>query len=312
LTIIAMGVWLALFEQRRLYGAVAIAMGAAWFVLATRFVIPYFGHGKEASGVMYFQYLGGSVPEIVKNLVLHPGSWASVLFSTRTLKYLCVLFVPVIWGLSPRHLTPLVAALPTLLLNSLAVHPQVDMTDPFGQYSLMVVPFLAITIVGSVAAGRTLIQRPRAIVAWSVGLVLLGAGARLLQVKARAASDLSNHLAAREAVKQIQGKGGVLTTHEIAPHVSQRPLVQYIDPARPLKPLEQFDYVLLNLAHASAQTHDDLTVWILDRLNEHPEFTLAYQKDEVYLFRKDWNQRASHWSELDIRYFANLSLSPYR
>jgi uncharacterized membrane protein len=198
-----------------------------------------------------------------------------------------VLFIPVIWGLSPRHLAPLVAALPTMAMNSLSVHPLNDLTNPFGQYSLMVVPFLAVAIVAAVANKRSLLQRPRWIVAWSIGLVLLGAGARSYQVSHRKAADVGNNLAARQALSQIECKGGVLTTHEIAPHVSQRPLVQYIDPARPLQPLEHFKYVLLNLAHASAQTHDDLTDRILSTLHGHPDFVLAFQQEEVYLFRKE-------------------------
>lgn len=286
LTVIAMGAWLALFEQRRLYGAVAIVLGAAWFVIAMKFVIPYFGEGKQASGVQYYSYLGHTFGQIVGNMIVEPQRWLPVLFSLRTVKYLCVLFLPVIWGLSPRHLSPLIAALPTLALNSLAVDDRVDMTSPFMQYSLMVVPFLALALVAGVAGGQTLLRRPRWIVAWSVGLVMLGAAARIIQVQARGVTDLRNNLASREAIEQIQDKGGVLTTHEITPHVSQRLLVQYIDPSRPLRPIDEFEYVLLNLSHGSAQTHDELTESILKQLHDHPEFRVAFQKDDVYLFRK--------------------------
>ncbi|BAT51954.1 hypothetical protein NOS3756_08850 [Nostoc sp. NIES-3756] len=40
LTVAAMGVWLIFFEKRRLYGAIALGVGVAWFFIATQ---PEFG-----------------------------------------------------------------------------------------------------------------------------------------------------------------------------------------------------------------------------------------------------------------------------
>ncbi|CAN5479191.1 DUF2079 domain-containing protein [soil metagenome] len=293
LTVVAMGVWLALFERRRLQGAIAIVMGAAWFAFATQWLIPHFGAGKEASGVRFFLYLGSSVSEIVKNLVLQPQRWVKVVFSFSTIKYLFILFAPVAWGLIPRHrknfryLAPLiVCAAPTLALNILAQSPIVDLRRPFSQYSLMVVPFLAITFVYAVAAGQAWLMRPRNIAIWSISLVLLGAGARLAMVRKGQATDLPSQNATREAMQMVAGSGGVLTSHEIVPHLSDRKLIQYVGHEFTIRPIDEFEYVLLNLDHDSVINAGTYTTGVLDRVRANPAFKLEFDRDSVLLFRK--------------------------
>lgn len=292
LTVCAMGVWLILFERRLLQGLIAIVMGASWFVFATRWLIPHFGAGKNASGMQFFSYLGGSVGEIAKNLVLQPQRWFKIVFTISTMKYLFILFAPVAWGLVPRHrrsfryLAPLiVCAAPTLALNILAQSSVVNLRKPFGQYSLMVVPFLAITFVYAVAAGQSWFKRPYQIAIWSIGLVLIGATARLAMVQRGQATDVASQLATREAVAMIAGKGGVLTTFEIAPHVSQRKLIQYVGNEFPIAPLDQFDYVFLNLKHDSLVNAGTFTTSVLDRVRADPSFKLEFDRDSVLLFK---------------------------
>jgi uncharacterized membrane protein len=72
LTVAAMGIWLILFEKRRLCGIIALCFGAAWFLISSQMIIPFFS-GREAAAVGRFSYLGNSVTEIAQNLLLKPG-----------------------------------------------------------------------------------------------------------------------------------------------------------------------------------------------------------------------------------------------
>jgi Predicted membrane protein (DUF2079) len=67
-----MGVWLLVFEKRRACGLFALAAGAIWFLLATQWIIPSLS-GAEAAAVDRYEYLGNSVLEVAKNLLLQPG-----------------------------------------------------------------------------------------------------------------------------------------------------------------------------------------------------------------------------------------------
>ncbi|WP_293122044.1 DUF2079 domain-containing protein [Microcoleus sp. bin38.metabat.b11b12b14.051] len=149
LTVVMMGVWLFLFEKTRRCGLIAIFFGAAWFLIATQAIVPYFNQGKQHAGVGRYQYLGNSVLEIAINLIIKPHLVAGRLISADTLGYLILLFLPAIWWLSPRHLSPLIGALPMLLMNILSdIEAQRDLIH---QYSVPIFPFLLIAVISTIA-----------------------------------------------------------------------------------------------------------------------------------------------------------------
>ncbi|MBC6435857.1 DUF2079 domain-containing protein [Nostoc sp. HG1] len=149
LTVVMMGVWLFFFEKTRRCGLIAIFLGAAWFLIATQAIVPYFNQGKQHAGVGRYQYLGNSVVEIAINLIIKPNLVASRIFSADTFGYLILLFLPVIWWLSPRHLSPLIGALPMLLMNILSdIEAQRDLIH---QYSVPIFPFLLTVVISTLA-----------------------------------------------------------------------------------------------------------------------------------------------------------------
>lgn len=149
LTVVAMGFWLFLFEKKRNCGMIAIFLGAAWFLIATQLLVPYFNQGKQHAGVGRYQYLGNSVLEIAVNLVRKPNLVAGRIFSLDTLEYLFLLFLPAIWWLSPRHLSPLIGAFPMLVMNILSdIEAQRDLIH---QYSVPVFPFLLTAVISTLA-----------------------------------------------------------------------------------------------------------------------------------------------------------------
>ena len=149
LTVLMMGVWLLFFEKTRRCGLIAIFLGAAWFLIATQTIVPYFNQGKQHAGIGRYQYLGNSVLEIAINLILKPNLILGRLFSTDTLGYLILLFLPVIWWISPRHLSPLIGAFPMLVMNILSdIEAQRDLIH---QYSVPIFPFILTAVISTLA-----------------------------------------------------------------------------------------------------------------------------------------------------------------
>lgn len=149
LTVLMMGVWLFFFDKNRKCGLIAIFLGAAWFLIATQAIVPYFNQGKQHAGIGRYQYLGNSVLEIAINLILKPNLILGRLLSADTWGYLILLFLPVIWWFSPRHLSPLIGASPMLLMNILSdIDAQRDLIH---QYAVPIFPFLLTVVISTLA-----------------------------------------------------------------------------------------------------------------------------------------------------------------
>ena len=307
LNVVAMGLWLLLFEKRRFCGAIAIVAGIAWFLIATQVIIPYFG-GEAASVGRYlprYSNFGDSFPEIAKNLLLKPNLLLGKVCSLETVEYLGLLFLPVLWGLSPRHLAPLVGAIPTLGMNILAnTHLQRDLTH---QYSVPVLPFLFLAAIESLAARRGWCQSPRKIVSHSLSQAIAHLLRRewcqaprtiilwsLLAFLALAKygyfgsiylNSLDTRQATQTAIAQVKS-GAVLTTAEIAPHLTHRRLVRFTDATSLPTNLAKFNYVLLNQRHPGWLSNSEFATKLVEQLKNAPEFHLSYQRDDVYLFAK--------------------------
>ncbi|WP_169216714.1 DUF2079 domain-containing protein [Brasilonema sp. UFV-L1] len=284
LTVIALGVWLLVFEKKRRCGAIALASGIIWFVIATKIVIPFFG--TQAASVerhiSRYAYLGNSFPEIAKNLLLNPGLVLGQVFSLTNLGYLLLLLAPVIWGLSLQGMLPLIGAFPTLLMNLLADYPL--QKDLIHQYSLPAVPFLVLSIISTLATGQGWLRNKRNIILWS--LVAFIALAKYGYFWSIYSDSLDTWQATRQAVALVQTKGPVLTTAEIAPHITHRPVVELTSAKLPPANLAKFDYILLNLSHPGWQSDQEFAANLVNNLKKTQLFQLRYQQDGVYLFVK--------------------------
>ena len=196
LTVAAMGLWLWLFEKRPRYGGLALGLGTVWFVVVTQVVIPHFRpDGVEA--LFRYDYLGGSLGEILLNLLIQPQLFWGKLFSGESFVYVGLVLLPMAWGLSWGQLTPLLGALPTLALNLLAEHPLQRTLEH--QYALPLLPFLFVVAVDTVAVKGGLWRRlgDRGLLIWSLtALLVLGNPNKLL----RGFEGLETWQATREAI----------------------------------------------------------------------------------------------------------------
>lgn len=301
LTVAAMGVWLLLFEKKHLYGGIFLSFGVAYFIIVTWKIIPTFDGGTGPLAVRRYAYLGNSILEVTLNLLLKPWLVLKQVFSLNTLGYLGLLSLPVIWGLFPQHLSPLMGAVPVIIMNILS---ELDyQRDLVHQYSVPVLPFLIVTVIASL---KTLIskaengivnlslfnypfsitysQLPKLIIFWSlITFLLLGKYGYFWTIYA---DSLDTWQATQEAVSLIQTKGSVLTTADIAPHLTHRPTVTLTKNYEPPSDLTIFNYVLLNLRHPGWNSDREFVSSLVNQLQNNPQFQLQYYQDDVFLFTK--------------------------
>ncbi|MTJ07040.1 DUF2079 domain-containing protein [Anabaena sp. UHCC 0204] len=285
LTILAMGIWLMLCENRRFYGAIAIISGITWFVITTKGIIPYFG--TEVASVERhlgrYNYLGSSFTEVVENLFSNPFILLDHIFSFDNLFYLALLLLPIIWGLSHQTITCLVGAIPCLAMNILANDQ--SQKDLIHQYSLPILPFLILGVIASLSLGKGFLQNKREIIIWS--LLTFLCLAKFTHFTGKYLEYIDNLPATREAIALVKSQGGVYTTSVIAPHLSHRKLIKLTDQDSQNKDLDIFDYVLLNVRHPAGGGNQEFSKHLVQKLERNPKYQKQYQQDDVFLFVKN-------------------------
>lgn len=282
LTVVAMGIGLMLFEKKRLCGLLAIILGSAWFIIATKLIIPAFS-GAEAAAVGRYSYLGNSVFEIAKNLIFQPGLIFSKIFSLDNFGYLILLSAPIIWGLSTASLKPLIGAIPCVALNLIADYQA--QKDLVHQYTLPALPFLILAVIASLAVGKGLLQNKRGIIIWS--LITFLCLAKFTHFTGKYLESIDNLPATREAISLVKNQGSVYTTAQITPHLSNRDLIKFTNADFPNQDLNIFDYILLNVRHPGWASNQEFATSLVNQLNNKPRFKLTYQQDDIYLFTKN-------------------------
>ena len=286
LTVTSMGLWLVICEHKKLCGAIAISAGLAWFIISTKLIIPTFlgsdMGGMTAAVAGRYNYLGNSFVEIVGNIFVRPNLVFGKIFSVDMLEYLFLLALPLIWGLSPKNLLPLLSVIPTLGINILSTYPiQRSLTQ---HYSLPIVPFLFLAIISAVAANHNWLKTRKTILIWSIiSFLIFG---KLEYFWSGYFSTLDTHQATTTAIARIQDRGAVLTTGEIAPHLTHRPIVKLTFNGTESIDLQSFKYILLDQRHPGWNSSVELIKTLKQRTQDSDSFKLDYQQDDIYLFVK--------------------------
>lgn len=281
-TLIGMGLWLLVSSNYRYqYAIVALALGCGWLAIATQLIIPTFS-GAEAAAVDRYSYLGDSTLNIAKNLLIKPHLVLGQIFSLDTLGYLILLLIPVWWGLSPLHLTPIIGALPILAINILSSSSA--QRNLVHHYSLPIVPWLFVMVIMAMSGRHLWLKNQRNILIWSVVVFLALAkygyfGSIYLQT-------LDTWGATKKAIALVETEGGVLTSSDIAPHLTHRRLLALTERDLDAEELAKFDYVLLNLRHPGWGSSSEVTAALFAKLKQNARFQLKFQQDDVFLFTR--------------------------
>jgi uncharacterized membrane protein len=166
LAVLVLGVVLVARGQRR-PGAVVALAGIAWFAVCSRLIIPWRNDHAPAFYESYFPYLGASLGEIARNIVLHPTRPLRLLGRPRTRDYALKMLGPLGFIGPFLGLAALLVAGPQLGVN-LLVEVQNGATIK-SQYAS--IPIVGIFL--GLAEGMALLAtRPRARRAFVTGLVI--------------------------------------------------------------------------------------------------------------------------------------------
>jgi uncharacterized membrane protein len=219
-------VWLKHHERAR--GLATSALGAGWFLLCAKVIIPLANGGKAPFYTDLFPGLGTSVTSIIYNVVRHPSRWLTPATAHSRWTYYAQLFWPV--GLIALAELPVLAiGGPQLLINVISGHGYTR--DIQYHYSSIVVAgiFLA-TVEACAHRGRTMPGRR-----FLVGLLLASSLAANvawspspLSVHFHSgiwAKPVPKHQAMNAAVRMIPTGASVSATYILDDHLTHRTLI---------------------------------------------------------------------------------------
>jgi uncharacterized membrane protein len=237
--VVGLGIWLAVGKRRWLWGAVTAGAALALLVADTRWLIPNF-RGAPYSHLGRYAHLGGSVPEILTAMLLHPFRLLGALWSWKRLLYLGNLLAPLVFLplLAPAAL---LALLPALLENLLGQDPV--LFSHRTQYQSFVLPFL---MSGAIAGYAKLARRHPG--PWP-GRALAAAMIASLAFTSPTINDLAvqrfwprdKHRQAWEVMAQVPAGASLSAQDQYVAHLSLRPLV-FVFPVG----LEKAQYALVD------------------------------------------------------------------
>jgi uncharacterized membrane protein len=171
--------------------------------------------------------------------------------------------------------------------------------DLVHQYSLPILPFLLLVVIDTLAAERHWLKQRRWILVWC--LICFAALGKYTNFTGRYLTTLDTWSATRQAIAQVDTRGGVLTTHAVVPHLTHRPLIHFTTGDSLAADLTQYEFVLLNLRHPGFGSSPELAQQLLARLQTAEDFQITFNQDEVYLFRRPVpSPPCSHACNLEI------------
>jgi uncharacterized membrane protein len=240
LPVMGLDVWMALAHGHRLAGTLTAVGALALLAADVRWIIPAY-RGEPYSHLGRYAHLGGSLPEIIVNAVLHPLRSLASLLTLDRVAYLAAMLAPLacLPLLGGRDL---LGVLPGLAQNLLGGDPVL-----YGfrtQYQSFVLPFLVLSAIGGYA--RLAARRAGG---WPVA-VLVVAMVASLALASRTANNLAiarfwpspEQRAAYPVLARVPPASAVSAQDPYVAHLSLRPLV-FVFPVG----IAKSDYVLVNL-----------------------------------------------------------------
>lgn len=149
LVIFMFGIYALLRKRSKKWILVPLILGAAWFFLALKLVIPYFAKDVKLyqEGFIYsifYQHLGRNMFEMTKTILQHPIIVARFALRPRKILYLFQLFFPtgLVGIFSPAVLSMTLPIFMQNLLSLSETHAQI-----YYQYVAMLIPFIFSSVI---------------------------------------------------------------------------------------------------------------------------------------------------------------------
>jgi uncharacterized membrane protein len=224
LAVIVIGVLIAVRDNRRI-GIITSALAAAWFMFATRVIIP-FANGIEPFYDTFFGEFGSSASEVAVNVITNPDKTIEVATRPDRMNYYRMMFAPVAF-------LPFIA-LPTLLIGAPMLGINVLSSFPYQQeiryhYAALVLAGIILATVEAIAwLGKTPTAR-----AFLVGLVAATSlastvawGPSPIGVKYRtglwALTENPRNVVQERAMRVVPARAPATVHYNFAPHMTHR------------------------------------------------------------------------------------------
>jgi uncharacterized membrane protein len=270
-------------------------LGAAWYLVTTRFVIPYFNQGEQPFYVGYFfGHYGDTMPEIAITMLERPDRVVSDATQPDRLRFYRDLFLP-LGGLPLAGPLQLLMAVPQMLASVIGLSPYAR-TIRFQYTSVMVAPIMIASIHGAFTLWRFAFIR-RVLVPWLLVCAYVtnvawspspwGANDRVW------VGPDPRHDSMRAAIELVPDDASVASTFSMLPHLSQRE--QIYDWPNPWVPAywgnddefrlpdpSEIEFVVLDRRQVGSAEQD-----LLERLvGPDGEYEVLFDRDEVVVGRR--------------------------
>ncbi len=293
--IFGFGIWL-LFKGFLKFGSLLISISLFWFFLIAFFLIPYFG-GQDASILRQAGKFGinenlnidlFSLMKIIYQLFLQ-------LFSISNLEYLILLFLPIIYILLNKKcliiFSNFIPFIPLLFVN--LISDSYPMKNLVHQYSLFIVPFLAVSIQESLSPAliQGVLNYPKwfqlrgnyFIIFWSILTFLIFS--RFTYYLGPFHSYFESSAARREAISLVKDTSSVLTTNDLVPHLSRRRFIKFLNSEEEYN-FKNFDEILLDMEKPGWKSNSEFVDKIYQELESNKNWDKIFEKNNIVLFAR--------------------------
>ena len=287
------GIWL-IFKGFLKFGSLLVSISFFWFFSVAFFLIPYFG-GKDATILRQAGKFGFnenlntdlfSSMKIISQLFIQ-------LFSVSNIEYLILLLIPIIYLLFNKKrliiFSNLIPFLPSLFVN--LISDSFPMKNLVHQYSLFIVPFLAVSIQESLspASINGLLNYPKwfqlkghyFIIFWSILTFLIFS--RFTYYFGPFHSHFESSIARREAISLVKDTSSVLTTNDLVPHLSRRRDIKFLN-SEEIYNYNNFDEILLDRKEPGWKSNSEFIDNIYEKLESTINWEKIYEKNNIVLF----------------------------
>tara|TARA_Y100000589_G_C27177569_1_gene639428 strand:+ start:1243 stop:2700 length:1458 start_codon:yes stop_codon:yes gene_type:complete len=291
--VFGIGIWL-IFKGFFKFGYLLISISFSWFFSIAFFLIPYYG-GQDASIVRQANKFGineninidlFSIIKITYQLFLQ-------LFSISNLEYLILLFLPIIYLLFNKKsliiLSNFIPFLPIFFVN--LISDSFPMKNLIHQYSLFIVPFIAVSIQESLSPilMQGVLNYPKwfqlrgnyFIIFWSVLTFIIFS--RFTYYFGPFHSHFESLEERREAIALVKDTSSVLTTNDLVPHLARRKYIDFLNSEEEYN-YKNFDEILLDRKRPGWKSNSEFVDNIYEQLESNNNWEKMYEKNNIVLF----------------------------
>ena len=287
------GIWL-IFKGFLKIGTLFILISFLWFFSIAFFLIPYFG-GQDASILRQASKFGineslnldlFSSMKIFSQLIIQ-------IFSISNLEYLILLILPIVYLLLNKKrliiFSNLIPFIPLLFVN--LISDSFPMKNLVNQYSLFIIPFLAVSIQESLSPVliQGVLNYPKwfqlkgnyLILFWSVLTFLIFS--RFTYYFGPFHSHFESSNARREAISLVKNESSVLTTNDLVPHLSRRKYIKFLNYEEEYN-YKDFDEILLDRVKPGWKSNSEVVDNIYKKLESNNNWEKIYENNNIVLF----------------------------